>query len=203
MDYLILSFPGVGYVSTIVSRYLIEKIPLKPKEYIFIDRDVGRIVNGEIVPVAGVYEHKNFTLLHADMGISSEDFHLIEKHLERLYDKHETVVVLGGVIYPQKTGVFGIYSNEGGRQILKSYNVPLIEKGVISGVIARVLLSLKYRKPALALLGTVKHERDYEAAYHLVEVLNNILGINIDTEELEEAAQNVVSDADIISSTYG
>lgn len=195
---LIEGFPGMGLVGTIAAKYIVEKLDLELLGHIESDAFVPiiRVHNGYPVFPSRIYlskKHKIVVLI-SEQIISPVFTSQLAKEVVSWVKKKKiaSVISLSGIkSFPgdAKT-IYGIASNSESRNTLKKYGVEIIKDGITSGITALIMLNLKDEKiDAVSLMGNVEVAADYKAASGLIEKLNQIYSLNIDTKPLEKEAR--------------
>ena len=95
---------------------------------------------------------------------------------------------------PEKAGketIYGIASDDTSKKMLNEYNIEIIKEGITSGITALMMLEFKDRAlEAFSLLGNVQIAADYKASAALIEKLNEMLSLKIDTDPLKKEAKD-------------
>lgn len=200
---LIEGFPGIGLVGTIASSYIIEKEDMKPIAHIYSKKfpSITPIHEGKPYFPVRIFKHpeKNICLLVGELIIPNQLIHeLSESVLSFAKEKGvNKIISIGGMATTQKSkekkGVHGIVSMDNLKEELDTHDVPLIKEGAAMGVSGQLIAKAAERDyPTISLLvESRKNLPDPEAAADLVEKLNEMLGMDIDTEELREEAKGI------------
>ncbi len=197
---LIEGFPGAGLVGTISSKFLVEKMGFEKIGFVhsnaFIPiirihkgkpiRPIRIYINDKLKIVALVSEQIIPTLIVDRLAKSLVSW-AEEKGIKR-------VISLAGIKNAEgsKEKIYGISCcAKETDDLLKKHNVELIEEGITTGVSAMILLELQENTKidGYSLLGNVRIGADYEAAANVLEKLDEILGLELDTEPLMKEAK--------------
>ena len=198
---LIEGFPGLGLVGTIAAKYLIEKLDFKKygclQSNIFIP--VIRIREGKPVHPSRIFINDKLKLV----AIISEQI-IPNKYMDDFaravvgFVKEkgiQKVIALSGIHTEDNTGkpeIYGIAANDKSKEIISKYNIKSIDDGITSGITALILLDFKDENvQAVSLLGTVKVATDYKAASAVLEKLNEVLNLKLDTKPLMSESKKV------------
>ena len=192
-SYVIVAFPGLGFIGTIAGRYIVEKAQLRWTGYLYTDNlpPVGKVVDGNLIYPINVFSGEGFHIVLSEVSPYEGDVWPMATAIasKARKDGAKGIIILSGVISKGKEGVFAIYSSKRSRKLLEGYDVPEIKNGVITGISATLLLTSKEMGvPAVLLLGPATNKQDFNAAISVVRFLSTFLGTNIPTEELEEMA---------------
>ncbi len=200
---LIEGFPGIGLVGTIASSYLVEKEEMKPVGYVYSEEfpPVTPIHEGKPYFPVRIFKHpsKKIALLMGELIVPNEVIHQLSgKILEFAEEqKLKKIISIGGMATTQKKeekkGVHGIVSQDNLKNYLKDHDVPLIKEGAAMGVSGQLIAKAAEKDfPTMSLLVESRRNLpDPEAAADLVEKLNELLDIDVDTEELREEAKDI------------
>jgi len=199
---LIEGFPGMGFVGSIVSKYLVEKLKLRQLGYIRSNAfmPIIRISKGMPVYPSRIFidEKKKIVVLNSDQIIPKMFTEPMAKSVADWVDRKgiKKVIALSGI---QATGnkgiVYGIAANNKSVELLERYNIKPIDEGMTTGITALILLYLKRKDiEAISVMGNVSIAADYKAAAELVKLLNKILNLDVDTEPLMEEAKKIESE---------
>ena len=189
-------FPGVGLVGHIAASYIVSQLELPQVGFISSDKipPISFVLNGGILPPLRIHARKDLIIFISDLPVS--DDHIFEiTNLMAKYMKEigvEKSISLGGIGTGTTTGkVFAAATDESLLKDLK--DVKILEMGSIGGASGSLLTTCQKEKiPAFGFLAeTVGNVPDPRAAVSLVEVLNNLLKLKIDTKPLIKEAEVV------------
>ncbi len=188
---VVVAFPGLGYIGTVVGRYLVDKLNLRWSGYLFSERlpPVGRVRKGKLLYPVNVFTGKNFHVILSEVAVPEEETWSFASAIlsKARKDGAKMVVVVSGVLIEDTSTVYGIPSNSVASSIMSRLGVKPIENGVISGISAALLLlSRDSNFPTLLLLGPASSMGDFSASVKVLQTLGNVLSTEIPTEELEE-----------------
>ena len=196
---LIEGFPGIGLVGNIVSQHLIDSLKMEYR---------GSIDSRFFPPIAVLYEglinmpvriyeseEHNLLLVVSDIPINPAVSYDIGKKLiewAKSINVKQIVSIAGISTMEDETKVFGAATDENMLNMLKD-NVEIFQMGTISGISGSVMTECMVRKmPAISLLGgTQTQNPDPRAAAAVIEVLNKLYDLSIDTESLFEQAERI------------
>ncbi len=198
---LVEGFPGLGLVGTISASYLVEKLKMEP---------LGYITGDQFPPLAAVHNYRPlfparmyYSQKH-DLIVFVSEFVIpigaVNELADKMYDfakrmKVDRIVSLGGItIKGEQDEVFAIASLPSlGSSLGKIKSVKLIKEGATTGVTGVLLARGAVEEyPVISLLAESQEGyMDPKAAAMVLEVLNGLLGIKIDTSALEEEAKAI------------
>ncbi|MBM3229400.1 proteasome assembly chaperone family protein [Candidatus Parvarchaeota archaeon] len=196
---LIEGFPGLGLVGTISASYMVEKLKMEPLGYIKSDvfPPMAAVHNHIPLHPARIYASKksNIIVILSEFVIPvSAVFELAD----RIFDfarqmKVKKIISLGGItIKGEQDTVYAIASNmELVEQLGRYKSVKLIKEGATTGV-AGVLLArgADEKFPVISLLAEAQPEyMDPHAGTMVIDVVNEMLGLKIDTSALEQESK--------------
>ncbi len=198
---LIDGFPGVGLVGTIAVSYIIEKQKMEPIGYITSSRfpPMTTIHKGRPYFPMRIYKHptKNFCILLAEFVVPSDIVYNLSKEILNFAKKNKIrkIVSLAGMSMQKEVetkDIFGIASNDEMYHYLKTKGIKMIEEGVTTGVSGLLIAeSAKEGFSAISLLVQSEYKvPDPRASAELLKILDDIIGLEVDTKELlKEATQ--------------
>ncbi len=196
---IIEGFPGIGLVGNITCQYIIEELKMK---YIgSIDSKyfppLAVLFNGIITMPVRIYESEK----HEIIVVISD----IPIHPTASYDISKVLVDWMQSIHVRNIiSIAGIATTTGERRVFGgATNAEMLEKikditeifqvGTISGISGSIMTECFIRSiPALSLLGeTPGPNPDPRAAVQVINVLNNLFGLSIDTQKLISQAEQI------------
>ncbi|AJF60207.1 MAG: hypothetical protein QT03_C0001G0712 [archaeon GW2011_AR10] len=199
---IIEGFPGMGLVGTIAAKYMVEKV--KFRLYGYIDSDIFmpiiRVHKGLLVRPARIYVHeeKKLVVLISEQAIPKLYTNRLAKEVVKwIQNKGITELIsLSGIhAYSEAPGqpiIYGIAANEESVDMLKKFNLELIQDGITTGITAMILMELKRTNiKGISILGNVKIAADYQAAAEVLKKLNELLSLKIDVKPLLNEAKEV------------
>ena len=201
---LILGFAGIGLIGPIIANQLIEQIP--------DIKDIGFLVSDYLPPIAifyqGILKHP-FRLLYSPIhniivGVCEVPFQTPSAYNDlskticnwALSDdvKAKEIVIFQGI--PQR-GIIDDYpvyyaAEASMTDLLEKHELKKVEKGIIVGPEATVLNeALTNRLNSYALFTPVLEIPTPEGAAAIIEVLNDIYSLSIDTSKLIEEGKEI------------
>ncbi len=201
---MILGFAGIGLIGPIVANTLIEQIS--------DIKEIGFIISEYLPPISvfydGVLKHP-FRLYYSPMhnlivGISEVPFQVATAYndLARTINnwllsedvKAKEVVIFQGIPNRGIIDDYPVYYAAEANMIesLEKYELKKVEKGIIVGAEATVLNeALATKLNAYALFTPVLEIPTPEAAAAIIEVLNKIYNLNIETTKLIEEGKEI------------
>lgn len=196
---LIEGFPGLGLVGTISASYIVEKLKLEPIGYIKSDLfpPMAAIHNHIPMHPARIYASSKLNLIIilsefvVPIGIVQELAETIFTHAKSVGVKK--IVSLGGItIKGEQDTVYAIASNmDMVNKVSKFKTVKMIKEGATTGVTG-VLLARGADEgfDVVSLLAEAQPEyMDPRAASMVIEVVNEMLGLKIETNSLDQEAK--------------
>ena len=201
---LILGFAGVGLIGPIVANTLIEQIP--------DIKEIGFITSDLLPPITVFYEgvlRHPFRILYSPMhnlivGICEVPFQIASAYNDLSKTicnwalsedvRAKEVVIFQGI--PQR-GIINDYpvyyaAEASMKDTLEKHGIKQVEKGIIVGPEATVLNeALTNRLDSYALFTPVLEIPTPEGAAAIIEVLNDIYNLSIDTAKLIEEGKEI------------
>ncbi len=192
-------FPGIGLVGNIASQHLIDELEM---EYIGSVESkyfppIAVLFNGIINMPVRIYEGKEHNILTviSDIPIHPTISYEVSKVLmdwAQSVNVKEIVSIAGIATMSSEEKVFGAATNDDMLNRIKDY-VEIFQVGTISGISGSVMTECFMRNvPAMSLLGeTNSPNPDPRAAASVINVLNKIYDLPIDTDNLMEQAEQI------------
>ena len=198
---LVEGFPGLGLVGTVSASYLIEKMKMEP---------LGYITGEAFPPLAAVHNH--MPLFPARMYYSQKhniivfvsEFVIpitaVNELATKIYEfakekKIKKIISLGGIaIKGEQDTVYSIASTPAlTNELGKIKGVEMIKEGATTGVTGVLLAQGAIDGyPVISLLAESQQGyMDPKAASMVLEILKQIVGISLDTAELEKEAEKI------------
>lgn len=193
---IIEGFPGLGFVSTIATQFLIKHLGAKP---------IGKIVSTKIEPVATIHKNEvlyplqifyskkeNIVILQALVPVDGLEWEIadtIVKLAKKI--KAKEIIGLEGVSSPTETKeskVFFFSREERNKKLLKKLDFPQLEEGIIIGVTGALLMNSEV---PLSCFFVETHSRlpDNVGAAKLIQALDMYLNLKVDYTPLIEKAK--------------
>jgi len=199
---LIEGFPGIGLVGTIAVGYLAEKYGKKNIGYIYSEDfpPLSSIHAGKPLFPARIYVDKEHKLVYlfSEFVVPAKTVHGISNSIIKFIktNKIKQVISLAGMttkLLTPKAKIFGIASNPTIEKQMKKLNVEQVTEGITTGVSGILLAQCVVENiPAMSLLiETSKKLPDPRASVQLLERLEQFLGWDIKTDDLQKEAQIV------------
>ena len=195
---LIEGFPGIGLVGNIASQHIIEELNM---EYIgSIDSryfpSIAVLYEGLINMPVRIYERGSEPIIViSDIPISHSVSYDVSNALvdwAQSINVKEIVSIAGIAIMDGGHKVFGAATMPEMLEKIRS-KVEIFQMGTISGISGSVMTECLMRGiPALSLLGATRTQNpDPRAASAVIEVLNELYELSIDTQRLVEQAERI------------
>ena len=196
---LIEGFPGIGLVGNIASQQMIDELDMGY---------VGSIDSRYFPPIAVLYEglinmpvriyesvEHNLVIVVSDIPINPSVSYDVSKALvewAKSINVKEIVSIAGIATMGEERKVFGAATDEVMLERIKD-KVELFQMGTISGISGSVMGECLVNEiPAISLLGATQSQNpDPRAAVVVIEVLNSLYDLSIDTESLIGQAEQI------------
>jgi len=198
---IIEGFPGFGFISTIISNYLIRHLNAKCIGNIFMKKFAPLVAiheNKVIQPVEIFYDEKNnIVIIQATIGVEGVEYDIAEIIIEFAKKiKASEVITIEGVAplrqVPTEKVFFFTTKKELEKKLLDK-GLEKIREGVIIGVTGALLLKAE-SFPLVSLFAETHSELpDNKASARIIQVLDNYLGLNIDPKPLLKKAEEIES----------
>lgn len=205
--YVIVGFPGIGYVAKIALDYIVEKLKAEKFAEIYSYSFPSFLIvkhDGMVDPIrVELYNSNNFVFITGNaQPATPEGQHeltdFIVKELHRRYGISK-IYAMAAYVVESRVGepkIYGAVTDLHLMKTLEGFGVIPMNGGSISGANGIILTYAKeYEIPAACLLSetlayTYGYFADVKAAEALVKMITTITGIKIDLVDIEEKAKS-------------
>lgn len=193
--YCVVGFPDVGLVSSIALGHAV--LEAKMAEFGHLESDdfppVIVVHDGVPKPPMRLYRRNSVVSVVSEMPV---DFNFITPVTRSLVDwaksKHvELLVTTSGIAVPNRLEidvpeVYGVASSPDVRKIMDSVEVKALEEGFIAGIHAALMKESLEKGVSCLILLAQSHLKfpDPGAAASLIDTLNRLVGLDVDTKAL-------------------
>jgi uncharacterized protein len=192
-------FPGIGLVGNIACQHIIEELGMKYMGSIDSRYfpPLAVLFNGIVYMPVRIYESakKEIVVIISDIPIHPTASYDISKVLADWMQAINTknVVSIAGIA--TATGERRVFGGATNAELLEKIKdkTEVFQVGTISGISGSIMTESYLRGlPAVSLLGeTLGPNPDPRAAVEVIKVLNNIFGLEIDTDKLLSQAEQI------------
>jgi len=191
------AFPSKGYVSSIAAYYLIKEAGFEHIGSIKVPGLENFVVvhEGEILRPIRIYAKDNIVLVFSEIIITpslvSEFTDKFIKWLEDIDTKRAVLLAsIMGKEAEEEHKILGLSNTPELSDKLDDLDVEKLKEGVLTGVSSTLALNCQEKEiPSISLLVETPYIPDALAAASLLEVLSNLLGLDVDVEELKETGK--------------
>lgn len=198
---LIDGFPGMGLVGTVAASYLVEKLKMEPMGYIESDSfpPLAAVHNYSPHFPARLYSSRKYNLivLLSEFIVPIGSVHELSSRIWEFSKKEKVsrIISLGGItIKGEQDTVYTIASSQKLRdELSKVSGTQGIKEGATTGVTGVLLAKGSVEDfPVISLLAEAHEEfMDPKAAAMVLEMLNRMLKLDVDTRELESESAKI------------
>ncbi|MEM4648034.1 MAG: PAC2 family protein [Candidatus Pacearchaeota archaeon] len=202
---IIEGFPGLGFVSSIVTNYLIHHLPAKFIGYISTKKLAPLVTIHQtkiIYPIEIFYnEDYNIIIIQSSTLIEGVEYDIAEIILEfaKAIKAKEIITIEAVVSTKPEEKIFFFTNNKKKEKILKEKGFEEIKEGIIVGVTGALLIESE-KFPLIGLFVETNPEIiDNRASAKIIEALDKYIGLKIDyapllkkAEEIEEKIKNLI-----------
>lgn len=199
---MIEGFPGIGLVGTIAASYIVEQKNMEPVGYIRSDKfpPIAAIHDSKPLYPARIYQDKKhrFLVLFSEFVVPFSTVHQLASEILKFAVKNKVskIVSLAGMTsIGELEGdyLYGIASTEKTAEVMKKHKIKIIKEGATTGVSGVILAQAAAENyPAMSLLSETKQTNpDPSAAVALIEKLNEMFSLGINTKELKKEAEKL------------
>ena len=199
----IIGFQGVGLVGTMASQHLADKLKCELIGHIeseYLPPIAILEKNSLTYPIRIYYSKKyNIIIISSEVPVTSEFAFEMSHDITELMDrfKCDKAFVLEGLVSkeenPNQGKIYGVPSNDKMKKYLEDNKVETIKSGAILGVAGSILLSTIENKINSCALMAESHTNipDAIAATTVLKKVGDLIGVKIDTAELEKKGKDI------------
>jgi uncharacterized protein len=199
---VVIGFPDIGLVGTIALFHAIDQLKLKEIAYLESDDfpPVTVVHDGRPQSPIRIYGDKKMLWVISEIPIKLSLMRNISKKLIEWFKSKDVglIITLGGIPHPkrleiEKPGIYGISINDKTDKILEEHGIERFEEGLVAGTNAVILYECMRGDMNAIYLMSESHAKypDPESAAVLMELLNKILGIDVDVKKLLETGEEI------------
>ncbi len=185
-------FPSMGFVSTIATRYMVDELGMEQIGWIKSDRVQNIAVIHGSTPMHPIrlYKKNSIVLIFSEVAVALPYTREFSDMLGKWFNeiKPEKVILLAGISgkgTDKEHEIFGIASGGEFDKELKRLGISEIEEGILTGISSELLLNCMDSKiPAICLMAETRYMPDPLGAASMIDILNGLLGLKIDTRNL-------------------
>jgi hypothetical protein len=207
---LICGFPGSGYVGKLAIDHLIgelESIHLAdiystsfPPQVVIKNTGTVELMKNILYYVKDTGSKHDFLFLTGDaQPVSSKVEYLLGEEIIKIAKNFDVrqIITLGAYItgmFVETPRIFGVATDDDGLKLLNSFNISKIDNGSISGMNGILLGIGKINSlNGISLLGeTSGYVIDANASKFILKKLLEIVGLNINMEDLDKKAKDTI-----------
>ncbi|MBW2993262.1 PAC2 family protein [Candidatus Woesearchaeota archaeon] len=195
---IIEGFPGFGLVSTIATEFLIDHLKTEKIGRIWTTKIPAMIAvhGGKVVEPIGIFYNRkyNLVIVHVVSAAKDIEWDLAEAivQLAKQLNAKEIISLegIGSTKPAEKTRSFHYSSGKINADKLSKFTNAPLKEGIIMGLTGALMLLGKNRMISTAIFAEAHSDMpDSKAAAKTLEVLNNYLGLKIDTKPLIKQAE--------------
>ncbi len=199
---VVVGLPDVGLVGVIATHYLIQKLGLREVAYISSDLlpPIAVLHGGLPHPPVRVLGDKGLLVIFSETAVPAEAVGPLSRAIVEWCREKEAklIISLSGIPVPnrqdiEKPSVFGAASLPETLNVLKEHGINVLESGIMVGPYALILrYCAEHGLPAIVLTAQCFFAYpDPEAAAAILAKLSEILGIEVDVEELLRKGEEI------------
>ncbi len=188
-------FPGFGLIGSIVTEFLINHLSCEKLGNHYFDElpASAAIHEGKLVEPIGIYYNSKFNIviihsIAAGAGIEWKAADFVLSTCKKV-NASELISIEGVGSGQESKGRTFFYCTENKKkEELKSIGLKPLQEGIIMGVTSALLV--KNELPVTCIFGEAESEMpDNNAAAKIVEALDKIIGLDVDTKPLKQTAK--------------
>jgi uncharacterized protein len=188
-------FPGFGLVGSIVTEFLIQHLSCERLDnHYFVELPASVAIHeGKLIEPIGIYYNSRFNIviihsITAGNGIEWKAADFISEICDKVKAKELICIEGVGSGQDSKGRCFFFTTERQKESELKSIGLEKLNEGIIMGVTSALLV--KDKVPVVCLFGeTESNMPDNKAAAKVIQVLDKMIGLDIDPKPLLESAK--------------
>ena len=202
---LIVAVPEAGLVGTIAASYLTQQLKMPEVGYVESDLipEVVVIHEGRPKPPIRMYGHEDLALIVSEVPLHSALSYALASEVAKWAHTKGVKMVIGLTSVPfegrieqtenQKPTILMLASEESMLNNFNDMGAKRFEEGFLVGTYATLLKECLFnRQPNLTLMAEAYRQfPDPGAAAVMIEVLNKVLGINVEVDELLKQSEEI------------
>ena len=202
---IIVGVPEAGLVGTIASSYVVEQLQMKERGYIDSDfmPPVMVVHDSTVRYPVHIFGKDSLIVVLSEVPLTGRLALELARELAAWAKTLKAAILVGVTGAPsrareesqgeQKSSVVGVGNDEQSLEALKKSGAMPFEEGVISGFYASLLrFCTKYQQSGAVLLAeSLAQFPDPGAASAVIEALNGLLSLKIDTKSLTQEAEAI------------
>jgi len=193
------AFPSKGFVSTIAAKYMLDELNMEIVGCLKSNRIQSIAVIHDSTPMypIRIYAKDNLVLIFSEVNVPFNHVGEFSEVLSRWFvEIKPTQVVLlagiGGKSTDKEHEIFGITTDPELKEKLKKMKVEEIDEGMLTGISSDLLLDcIENEIPVVSLMAETRYTPDPLGSASMLEILNDLLNLNIDTKKLVEKGEEI------------
>lgn len=193
------SFPSKGFVSTIATKYILDEVGMEEVGILSSDKlaSITMIHNAKPMYPIRIYAKDNLVMIFSEVIIPRKEIPHISQALEEWLKEiqPQEVYLLAGIsgkVTEKEHDILGLGTTPELEKKLKKSDVTKVEEGMLTGISSNLLLYCSSKKiPVVSLMAETEYTPDPLAAASLVEVLNKLLGLKVNTKKLIKEGEKI------------
>ncbi|MBN2014809.1 MAG: proteasome assembly chaperone family protein [Candidatus Altiarchaeota archaeon] len=193
------AFPSKGFVSTIAAKYMIDELGMEVIGSIKSDKVQSIAVVHTHVPMypIRIYKKDKMILIFSEVNVPfqyvGEFTQAINKWFLKI--KPQEVILLAGISgksTEKEHEIFSITTDEKVKKKLKNLKVEYMDEGMLTGISSDLLLfCVDNNIPVTSLMAETHYTPDPLGSASMLEILNGLLDLKINTKKLIEKGEEV------------
>ncbi len=195
--YLIEGTPSPDMIATITTRYLVDNLKMEKIAHLESPSIIPiiRISKGNMeypIRIYADHKHKLLVLVSDQLIEPSQIFDFSNTLINWCEEKKIKGIIslLGLIPNNSKLSIYGASNTK--LDLLTKNNVPILEKGLITGIGAQILITAK-KIEAYILVCNPGNTTNFNSAAKIIDVLENMFEFDIDTQPLEQESKKIIS----------
>lgn len=193
------SFPSKGFVSTIATKYMLEELGMEIVGNLSSDRltSIAMIHDAKPMYPVRIYAKDPLVLIFSEISIPFKDVPeisgVLEKWLGELQPREVLLLAgISGKVTEKEHDILGLATTLELKKKLDEIGIKKVEEGMLTGISSNLLLYCYGKEiPTISLMAETEYTPDPLAAASMLQVLNKLLNLNINTEKLMKEGKKI------------
>ncbi|WP_292461232.1 proteasome assembly chaperone family protein [Methanothermococcus sp.] len=187
---VITGFPSIGLIGNIATHQIVKELNLDFIGY-FDSPNIPPVMSvekGIIYPPIRAYGNENLVVISSDVLIPPNVvYELTDKLIEYISKINPKIVInLDGITSLNPKNIYAVSTSNELLEFMVKQNIPILEYGMVGGMSGAISIKSSDKNiSSLCLMAETPGLRpDPMAASNIIEVLNKLYDLNVNTEEL-------------------
>jgi len=193
------AFPSRGYVSTLAANHLIKQMKMELVGYIECDKldAIAVVHDGKPMHPIRLYRKDGLAIIFSELIIPFNFTHEFTKAIAVWMAKIKPksamfLASIPGVETDKEHEIMAVSTDESMSKKILANKIKMLDEGVLTGISSSLMLKcIEQKIPATAIMVETTYVPNILASAALLDLLNSLLGLKVDTQELIKAGEEI------------